>query len=354
MSKLGRATLALAAGSAVLVPVWWLDHVVIQYAFAHPAFASNLFAEATVGNPLLSLGQLTLAGAALSLVRLAWWSNSSLVGSIYVVVGALLALRPWMHANFVPQRYAHVPFLDLLAAPLVSAVQGLGSATGGPLDAFIMIGAVMAIAGVGVIARSDSDPTVGVQSGNGPPDQAVANPSRSGRTVLALALAAASLTAMGWLDHSLDDVYQGAMRDNATFSTATLGSLLWLGARLAVAGVALFLAVLVWRTRSSAAGVTYLVAGTFFVFLPVIVWNLSSGFSRGPGDSGATPWLSGPLATASKAIWTAFSGWIHATEVIGGVMAVAGAAVVARSLSDRVAAVRASNPPALTSQPILP
>lgn len=304
----------------------------------HPSFASNLEAETTVGNPLWSLGHLAIAGAALVLARLAWWSRSTVVGTIYLVVGALFALLPWIGANFVPNRYAHVPYADVLPAPLVSAVQDVGGATFGPLDAFVMIGGVMAIAGVCVIARSDSDRTVVAQPDSGLPHQETRNLAKLGWAVLALAVAAVSLAAMGWMDHTLNDVYQRATRDNATFSTATSGSLLWLGARLAVAGLVLVLAVLAWRSRSAAVGVIYVVAGTFFTFLPVIVWNLSSGINRNQfGMAQKTPVLSGPLATAAREIWMAISGWISATDLIGGVMAVAGAAVVARSLYDWVA-----------------
>lgn len=322
----------------------------------HPAFASNLFAEATIGDPLWSLGHLAVAGAAVALVRLAWLSRSSVVGAIYVVVGSLFALLPWIQANFVPAKYAFVPQAGVLPPPLVSAVQGIAGATFGPLNGFIMLGGVMAIAGVCVIGRPDSVPTVLTQpdSAFSPPDNETPKIGKPRGAVFAVGAAAVSLAAMGWVDHALNDVYQGAMRNNETFGIETWGSGLWVTARLMAAGLAVALATLAWQTRSAAVGIIYVVVGTFYVFLPVIVWNLASGWSRGPGDVSSTPWLSGPLATVARAIWSATWGWIDAPQLIGGVMAVAGAAVVGRLIYLRIAAVGTGEPPALTSQPILP
>jgi hypothetical protein len=346
----GRATLALGAAVPVLVGIWWFDHVVVAYAFAHPAFASNLFPEATIGNPLWSLGHLALAGAALTLARLAWWSRSAVLGTICLVVGALFALYPWMYENLLADKVRNVPQADVLPAPLASAVRDIGAATFGPLGASVMIGGVISIAGAFVVARLLRDRTQVARSDSPLPDKKRRNLAKLGWPVLALALAAVALATMGWMDSTLNDVQQRGARDSSTFSAASWGSLLSLGARLAVAGLALVLALLAWRARSAVVGVIFAVAGAVFTFLPVIVWNLSSAIARGQSDAGQqAPVLSGPLATMAHDVWAATQGPIHATDMIGGVMVVAGAAVVARSLWLWVAAGDTGNPFPLAS-----
>jgi hypothetical protein len=307
----------------------------------------------TLGYPLWSLAVLAIAGAALLLARIAWWSRSTVVGIVYLVVGVGLALLPWLGASIAPERFDHRPWADIFPTPVTTAVQFVETASFGPLDAFVMIGAVMAIAGVCVIVRSRRGGVVATPSDSHMSHRGTRTLAKVGWPTLALGVAAMSLVVMSWMDPPLEGVRALALRDNAAFRTATWGSLFWLGSRLAVAGLVLVLPLLVWRTRAAMVGAIYVVVGAFFIVLPFILEHVSSA----PIVVGLTllPTMSSsPLTTTLEGVWWATIGPIGATQMIGAVMVIAGAAVVARSLSEWVAAGETGAPPEAMSQSVVP
>jgi hypothetical protein len=132
MSRAGRTALALVAALGVLAAMAWFDAAVLLQAEqrARAAFDSGQAALP------FSLGSFAIAGSVLLLAHLAWASRSMAIGVIYLVVGAFFALLRW------------------LPDPLASAVSYLYVTTVGPLNAVVVIGAGMAIAGVVVLAAS--------------------------------------------------------------------------------------------------------------------------------------------------------------------------------------------------------
>jgi hypothetical protein len=364
VSRSDRAAPALVAAAAVLVAVWWIDHVVIEVVLMHPYFVlrshvlrslSGLDPQqvGTLSYPLWSLEILAIGGAALVLARIAWWSRSAVVGIFYLVVGTSLALLPWLGARFAPERFDHTPWMDIFPTPLGTAVRWVEAARFGSLDALVMIGAVMAITGGFVTLRSFRDGVVVAQPEGDMSNRATNTVAKVGWPRLALGVAAVALVTIGWMGPPLEGVYALAVRDNVVFSTATWGSLLWLGSRLAVAGLVLVLAVLVWRTRAAVVGAIYVVVGAFCIFLPFILENVTSG-PIALGFAVQAPTSSSSLTVTLESIWWATIGPISATQMIGGVMVIAGAAVVARSLIDWVAAGETGGPLEMTSQSVVP
>ncbi len=335
--KLGRASSALVAAAAVLVAIWWLDHLVIPYPTVPEYDTDPVYYD-----PIRSLGYFAMAGGALVLARLAWWSRSAVVGTTYLIVGAGLALLPWIYVYFVPDPYSGTPYWGALPASLASAIKELRRAIAGPLDAFGTVGGVLAIVGVFVLARWLRDWVAARE-----PDSETALQARSraaqwsvpklGWAALAIATAAVSLAAIARVDHALSQVWYRTLAHDSSFVwDQPMGTLLKLGAQLAVAGLVLVVALPSWRSRSAAVGVIYAVAGIFFTLLPMI-----------------TDYSLGSTATTAKAIFTATNGPLNAVTIVGAAMAVVGVVVVGRSLRDRLAAGEPSTPAASASWPTL-
>ena len=329
MPRLGRASLALVALAAVLVAIWWLDHMVIPY----PTVGT--YADETMyESPLRSLGYVAIVGAALVLARLAWWSRSAVVGTTYLVVGAFFAMLPWVYVFFFPHGLPAV-----LPTGLARVVKELRMVTAGPLDAFVTLGGVMAIVGVFVLARSLRAWVAAGEPDGGNARQA---PSRLARwrmprlgwAALALVAAAASLAVMGRADHAMNEVWARSFNPD---NSSLWDQLLMPGAHLAVAGVVLAVALPAWRSRSVVVGVIYAVVSTFFLSLTAITY---------------VQW-SGSFATTASRIRTTTEGPLHAVTIIGAAMAVVGVVVVVRSIRDWLAAGEPSTPTASASRPIL-
>jgi hypothetical protein len=147
--------------------------------------------------------------------------------------------------------------------------------------------------------------------------------SKTGRTYVALAGAALALVIAGWFDNA---VLRDALRyADATFNPIGVTGLFAFGSVL-VAGSALVVAVLAWRTASVAVGLAYGVVGGFFVALPWLVWNLAAQVNGTPAL------LPEPLAYVLGRIyiWTS-DGSLNAVGTIGAAMLIAGVASLVRS-----------------------
>ena len=136
MSNLPRSALAIAAAAVALLALAWFDSTVIRDAQRQ---AAATFSPAPSYAPW-ALGLFLTAGAVLMLALLAWWSRSLAVGVLYAVVGAFLAVLPWILWTFAAQVNDTPP---VLPEPLVTALSDLYQGTAGPLNA-----------GVAVIVRS--------------------------------------------------------------------------------------------------------------------------------------------------------------------------------------------------------
>ena len=134
MSRSGQVVVALLVGGAILVGMTWFDSGVLAAERAKAQANSDIGSFAA----WWSLGALSLAAAVLSLGALAWWSRSAIVGVVFVVLGALFAAIP------VIVLWPSAPAPDFLD----SLFLGMG-----PMNAIILVGATMLIAGVAAIWR---------------------------------------------------------------------------------------------------------------------------------------------------------------------------------------------------------
>ena len=96
MPKAGRAALALVVAVGVLAVMAWLDTTVVREALqrGRPTFELGQYTL------LRALGSFATAAAVVLLALLAWGSRSVAVGMIYLVVGAFVALLPWIAHTF--------------------------------------------------------------------------------------------------------------------------------------------------------------------------------------------------------------------------------------------------------------
>lgn len=148
--------------------------------------------------------------------------------------------------------------------------------------------------------------------------------SKTGRSLLAVSLAAAVLLFATWFDHN---VLNDARRQmGATFEIGWTMTLMALGTIL-VAAFALLVAVLAWRAASPVVGVAYALVGGFLVALPWLVWTLAAKTNDRP------PALPEPIAAGLGNLYFSTTGSLNAVEIIGGAMLVAGIASLARSRS---------------------
>jgi hypothetical protein len=169
--------------------------------------------------------------------------------------------------------------------------------------------------------------------------------SRTSRTLVALVVAAMVLVIAAWFDTAvMRDAQQQA---GATFgptgviTTRTLGSLL-------IAGSALLLGVLAWRSASVVVGLAYIVVGGFFVVLPWLFWTF------GVQTNGLPPGAPEPLASIIRHIdsWTA--GSLDTVTTIGAAMLIAGVAALVRWWRDRAVAPSRAGVVVPTADPTLP
>ena len=138
----------LVAAAVALVAIWWLDHVVMVHQLPFVGCTLDIPSPCSASNPsgydpqLAYLGYLATAGVALVLARLAWWSRSAAVGTIYLVVGGLFALLPLIHPDNGLDPHAITPLRDFVQA------------TGEQRNLLAVLGGAMALVGILVIVRS--------------------------------------------------------------------------------------------------------------------------------------------------------------------------------------------------------
>ena len=157
MSKPIRATIAIVAAGAALLFAAWFDSTVMLdiQAQGRAMFDSTGFALA------LSLGSLAVAGAVLLLAVLAWRSQSALVGTVFAVVGAFFAFLPAILWQFAAE---HNDVPAVLPQPIAQAVTDIYIRSTGPLNAVVIIGAGMLLAGLTVLVRAYRDRDVSLAS----------------------------------------------------------------------------------------------------------------------------------------------------------------------------------------------
>jgi len=154
MSKSGRVVVALMIGFAVFAAMTWFDNSLLVDARRQ---ASADF-DASIFGILWSLGAIAVAASALAIGGLAWWSQSWIVGVIFLVFGAVFALVPII----VLRQGSPAP------GWLNDLFLGMG-----PMSAMIILGAAMVVSGVAAISR---DVQVGRQAALAPVSR-----GRSGR-----------------------------------------------------------------------------------------------------------------------------------------------------------------------------
>lgn len=147
MSKAGRTGFALIVALVMLAALAWFDVTVLREAEQRSRATFDTRDSALVG----SLGSFAIAASVLGLAWLALRSRSVAVGVIYLVVGGFFALLPVILSSFATYRNDVPP---LLPDPLARGVGDIYVAAVGPLNAVVIVGAGMVIAGAAVITRS--------------------------------------------------------------------------------------------------------------------------------------------------------------------------------------------------------
>lgn len=161
MSKTGWSLAALGAAAIALLFAAWYDARFMLEARVEAAamFDSSRVAGYTV------LGSLMVAGSVLLVGFLAWRAASSVVGLVYVVVGAFVAALPWLVWTVAAGRDDAPP---VLPESLAAALTNLYISTVGPLGAVGTIGAGMLIAGVASLVHSRPRPVRAANPADGP------------------------------------------------------------------------------------------------------------------------------------------------------------------------------------------
>jgi hypothetical protein len=147
MSKAGRAAITILVAAGVLFLAGWLDGSVMRDIRQQE---SATF-DATGLVLALSLGSLVVVSAVLLLGFLARRSRSALVGTAYVLFGAIFAFLQVIVWGFTAQNGNTPP---VLRGPIVDALHQIYFWSAGPLNAVGTIGAGMFVVGLLVVGRS--------------------------------------------------------------------------------------------------------------------------------------------------------------------------------------------------------
>ena len=147
MSKSIVAVMALVVAGAALVAAAWFDSSVMREVQRTAAAA---FDQGSLGLAW-AIGSIVIAGSVLGLGGLAWRSGSLAVGTVYAVVGAFFAFLPVLLFDLGAQVNDTPP---VLPQPIADAVGQVYLRVEGPLNAVVIIGAGMLVAGLAVIVRS--------------------------------------------------------------------------------------------------------------------------------------------------------------------------------------------------------
>jgi len=165
------------------------------------------------------------------------------------------------------------------------------------------------------------------------------------KTLVALAAAAIVLVIAAWFDTTV--MLEARRQAASTFDSSGIAAMAVVGS-LMIAGSVLLVGALAWRATSLAVGLVYVVVGGFFVALPWLVWNLSTGINDVPAV------LPEPIAVALWNIYYSTTGALNAGGTIGAAMLIAGIVALARWWQGRTIAadhVEVMDP---TADPTLP
>ena len=165
------------------------------------------------------------------------------------------------------------------------------------------------------------------------------------KTLVALAAAAIMLVIADWFDTTV--MFEARRQAAATFDSSGIGAMAVVGS-LMIAGSVLLVGALAWRAASLAVGLVYVVVGGFFVALPWLVWNLSTGINDVPAV------LPEPVAVALWNIYSSTTGALNAVGTIGAAMLIAGIAALARWWPGRSVAPGRAEVMDPTADPTLP
>ena len=141
MSKAGRGAVAILVAAAVLWLAGWLDGTVMRDIAQQEAATF----DATWLALAYALGAVAVASGVLVLGVLAWHSHATLVGAVYLVVGAFFAFMLVILWNFSAQ---------FLPGPVTDAVGQIYQSSYGPLNAIATIGGGMFVVGLLVVGRA--------------------------------------------------------------------------------------------------------------------------------------------------------------------------------------------------------
>jgi hypothetical protein len=145
---------------------------------------------------------------------------------------------------------------------------------------------------------------------------------------LALALIAAPLVlaALAWFDTAV--LAEAIKRGSATFDMGGAIGVMTAGF-FVVAGGVLLLALLAWRSRSALVGVLYAIVGAYFAGQMWIMVTFGATRNEVP------PILPEAIVSALGQVQAATVGSLNAVGIVGAGMAIAGIAVLARTLARR-------------------
>jgi len=147
MHKDDRAALAIIA-AAIAVPVLaWLDGSLMADARRGAAATFDASGLMVLG----AIAAFMIGGAVLLLGTLAWRTASVAVGSIYLAVGAVLALAPVVSWTLGSVRAGMAE--AVLPEDLAVLVNTLAFAIDGPLNAVSIVAGGMVVAGLATIVR---------------------------------------------------------------------------------------------------------------------------------------------------------------------------------------------------------
>jgi hypothetical protein len=151
MSRVSYSGLAVVGAAVLIVLFSWLDTTVVADAIRGVSAGFD-------GGPVsfvISLVGVGLAASILGLAVTAWRSRSGIVGSLYAMVGVLLAFLPVIFFSLAAGRNGSPP---VLPDPMARLIGDLVRGTSGPTNAVSLLGASMLVVGLAVLTRAAREP----------------------------------------------------------------------------------------------------------------------------------------------------------------------------------------------------
>ena len=146
MTRTSWSVIAVVAGVGLLALSAWFDATVVAGAERTAAASFDPNAVTTVW----VTGSLLVGGSCLAIGVLAWRSMA-VVDVLYVLVGGLFVLLPWLESNLAVSVNGAPPALP---QPIASGINELLFRTIGPLNGVGTLGGAMVIAGTASIANA--------------------------------------------------------------------------------------------------------------------------------------------------------------------------------------------------------